>query len=92
MRVRLDSNNEKVPERMNLMRIICLDDHSIMLDNLVRELNILAPTASISAFQDAQTTIEFAQENGCDIFFCEIDLRGMTALWWLRRCRKLILA
>lgn len=58
------------------MKIICLDDHSIMLDSLVRELNILAPGASISAFRDAQTTMEFAQENGCDIFFCEIDLHG----------------
>ena len=58
------------------MKIICLDDHSIMLDSLVRELNILASGADISAFQDAQTTIEFAQENGCDIFFCEINLRG----------------
>lgn len=58
------------------MKIICLDDHPTMLDCLVRELNIIVPDAEINAFRDSETALEFAEANGCDVLFCEIDLYG----------------
>ena len=71
------------------MKIICLDDHPAMLDSLVRELNTISPNASISAFQNAETALEFAAENGCDVLFCEIDLYGGDGLLFAEQMQKL---
>lgn len=71
------------------MRIICLDDHPTMLDSLVRELNIIVPGAVICAFQDANTALEYAEENGCDVLFCEIDLYGKDGVFFAEKMQAI---
>lgn len=71
------------------MKIICLDDHPTMLDGLIRELNSVSPGSLIHAFQDGETALEFAQENGCDILFCEIDLYGTSGLVYAEKMQAL---
>lgn len=71
------------------MRIICLDDHPTMLDGLIRELNIVSPDAQIHAFQNTQTALEFAEENGCDVLFSEIDLYGDDGLMFAEKMQAL---
>lgn len=71
------------------MKIICLDDHPTMLDNLVRELNMIATEAEISSFRDAETALEFVEANGCDILFCEIDLYGNDGIVFAEMVKEL---
>lgn len=71
------------------MRIICLDDHPTMLDSLVRELDAIVPGTTISAFQDASTALEYAEENGCDVLFCEIDLYGNDGLLFAEKMQAI---
>lgn len=71
------------------MKIVCLDDHPTMLESLVRELSIIAPESSVCAFQDAQTAFEYAEENGCDVLFCEIDLYGDDGLMFAEKIQTL---
>lgn len=71
------------------MKIICLDDHPTMLDSLVRELNIIAPSSEVNAFQNTETALEFAEENGCDVLFCEICLYGDDGLLFAEKMQAI---
>lgn len=71
------------------MNIICLDDHPTMLEALVRELNIAVPQARTHAFQDGTTALKFAQEKGCDVLFCEIDLYGKDGITYAEQMQEL---
>lgn len=71
------------------MRIICLDDHRVMLNGLVQKLNTIVPDAEIYPFQTARTALECAQETGCDVLFCEIKLAGEDGLVYAEKIRQL---
>lgn len=71
------------------MRIICLDDHRAMLDSLVEELKTISPYSAIQAFQDSETALEFAEANGCDVLFCEINLCGRDGVMIAEKMKKI---
>ena len=62
------------------MTIICVDDHPIMLKGLSSNISQLFPNAIIGAFANAEETVEFAKENGCDVLISEIELVGVDGL------------
>ena len=61
------------------MKIVCVDDHSVMLKGIKRSVAQILPDASISAFTNADEALAFVAENGCDILISEIELCELTA-------------
>lgn len=63
------------------MQVICVDDHPVLLDGLMKEVQTVLPGARVSGFTKATEAYDFALREGCDILFCEIALYangGMT--------------
>lgn len=63
------------------MQVICVDDHQVLLEGLVKEVQSVLPKANVSGFTKAAEAYEYAEQFGCDILFCEIALYangGMT--------------
>lgn len=71
------------------MKILCIDDHPAVLDTLVKELNTIVPTASVWPFRDTVTALEFVEENGCDVLFCEIDLYNSDGIVFAEKVQNL---
>ena len=71
------------------MKVVCVDDHHIMLGGLTETIKLLLPGASISAFSKSNDAFEFAKYNGCDILICEIELPDMSGLTLAKRIKKL---
>lgn len=70
------------------MQIICVDDHPVLLEGLVKEVQSVLPTANVSGFTKAAGAYEFAERFGCDVLFCEIALYangGMTLAEHIRK-------
>ncbi len=71
------------------MQVICVDDHPVLLDGLVKEVQSVLPKANVSGFTKATEAYEFAKQFGCDVLFCEIALYangGMTLAEHIREC------
>lgn len=58
------------------MQIICVDDHPVLLQGLVKLVHSVLPGAKIEGFTKADAALAFAEQNGCDVLFCEIALYG----------------
>ena len=71
------------------MTIVCVDDHSVMLNGAKKSVEQILPDASIVAFTDADEALAFVKENGCDILITEIELFGMDGLTLAKRVKKL---
>ena len=71
------------------MRIVCVDDHSVMLNGAKKSVEQILPDASIVAFTDSDEALAFVKENGCDILITEIELFGMDGLTLAKRVKKL---
>ena len=71
------------------MRIVCVDDHSVMLKGTKRSIEQILPDASIVAFTNADEALAFAKENGCDILISEIELCGVDGLTLANRVKKM---
>ena len=71
------------------MTIVCVDDHSVMLNGTKKSVEKILPDASIVAFMDAEDALAFVQENGCDILITEIELFGIDGLTLAKRVKKL---
>ena len=70
------------------MQIICVDDHPILLDGLTNTVKHLTKDAEVSGFLKAEDALAYAQQYGCDILFCEIQLYadgGMTLAEQIRK-------
>ncbi len=62
------------------MRILCLDDEPLalkMLENAVKEA---APSADVSAYRKQMLLLDEAKQNGCDVAFLDIHMRGMNGV------------
>ena len=59
------------------MTVVCVDDHSILLNGLAESVKQILPDANVNAFVSANAALAFVKENGCDILICEIDLYDM---------------
>ena len=71
------------------MRIVCVDDHPIMLKGITQSIEQLLPSASIAAFENASSALEYVEGNGCDILICEIELSGTDGLTLAKNVKKI---
>lgn len=58
----------------NKLKIICVDDHKIILSNMTAYVKDAIPMAEVFGFDNTDDAISFAREVGCDILFTEIEL------------------
>ena len=71
------------------MRIVCVDDHPIMLKGLVQNIEQILPCAIINAFDNANDALDFVKEQNCDVLVCEIELCGVDGLTLANMVKKL---
>ena len=71
------------------MKIVCVDDHPIILRGLSKSIQQLLPNASISTFGRAEEALGFAKENGCDVLISEIELVGVNGITLAKKMKKL---
>lgn len=71
------------------MRIIAADDEMLVLQLLVDSIAQAVPEADIHGFKKPGEAIEFVRENGCDIAFLDIKMRGMSGLELARRLKDI---
>ena len=71
------------------MTIVCVDDHSVMLQGIRQSVEQIMPDASIAAFANADDAIGFANENGCDVLISEIELCGVDGLTLAKKVKKM---
>lgn len=62
------------------MRILCVDDEPLMLKMLEMAIREAKPDADLTPFDDQSDLLEDAKENGCDIAFLDIHMRGMNGV------------
>lgn len=56
------------------MKVLCVDDHPIMLNALEQSVRSAVPEAELFGFTDPKAALACAEKNGCDVLFCEIEL------------------
>ena len=71
------------------MTIVCVDDHSVMLNGTKKSVEQILPDASVVAFTNADEAHAFVKENGCDILISEIELCGVDGLTLAKRVKNL---
>lgn len=71
------------------MTVVCVDDHSVMLNGAKKSAEQILPDASVAAFTDADEAFAFVTENGCDILITEIELFGTDGLELAKKVKKL---
>ena len=70
------------------MRIVCVDDHPIMLEGVCQSIRQLLPDAIVSAFLHADDVLGFVKENGCDILISEIELGSVDGITLAKQVKK----
>ena len=71
------------------MRIVCVDDHPIMLFGLTQNIRQILPGTEIHSFQRAEEALSFIREKGCEILICEIELCGTDGITLAQKVKKL---
>ena len=71
------------------MKIVCVDDHPVILKGLSQSIQQLLPNASISTFDRADEAFCFAKENGCDVLISEIELGGTNGIMLAKKMKNL---
>ena len=71
------------------MRILCLDDERLALKMLVNCVKKVKPDAEVEAFDDQDELIADAKENGCDVAFLDIHMRGMTGVQVAKKLKEI---
>ena len=71
------------------MRILCLDDEPLALQMLTMCVNEVKPEAETVSFDDQDELLADAEQNGCDIAFLDIHMRGMNGVEVARRLKKI---
>ena len=62
------------------MRILCVDDEPLMLKMLEMAIKEARPDAELTAHSKQSDLLEDARQNGCDIAFLDIHMRGMNGV------------
>ena len=62
------------------MRMLCVDDEPLMLKMLEMAIREAKPDADITAHRKQVDLLEDARQNGCDIAFLDIHMRGMNGV------------
>ena len=71
------------------MRILCCDDEELALQMLEISVKKAKPEADVSAFDDQDDLLEDAKNNGCDIAFLDIHMRGMNGVELAKRLKEI---
>ena len=71
------------------MRIVCVDDHPIMLRGLAQNIQQILPDATVCSFVRAEDALSYITENGCEILICEIELSGTDGLTLAQKVKTL---
>lgn len=71
------------------MNVIAVDDERLALETLVDSVEKSIPNANVYGFLKPEKAIEFAAENGADIAFLDIKMRGMTGLELAKRLKDI---
>ncbi len=70
------------------MRILCLDDEPLALKMLEQAVKEAKPDAKVSAYRKQADLLEEAKQNGCDVVFLDIHMRGMNGVELARELKK----
>ena len=62
------------------MRILCVDDEPLMLKMLEMAIKEAKPDVDVTAFKKQADLLEDARQNGCDVAFLDIHMRGMNGV------------
>ena len=62
------------------MKIVCVDDHPILLKGLIHKIRQILPDANIHGFPRAEDALVYMQENICEVLISEIELCGTDGL------------
>lgn len=71
------------------MRILCVDDEPLALEMLEQAVQEAKPDAEIKAFRKQKDLLEEARENGCEIAFLDIHMRGMNGVELAKALKEL---
>lgn len=70
------------------MRMLCVDDEPLMLKMLEMAVKEAMPDADITAFRKQADLLADAKQNGCDIAFLDIHMRGMNGVELAKELKK----
>ena len=62
------------------MTVVCVDDHSILLNGLAESVKQILPDATVCGFHRAEDALADIHKNGCEILISEIELCGINGL------------
>jgi two-component SAPR family response regulator len=71
------------------MRILCVDDEELALQMLEMSIKKAKPDADVTAFDDQDELIEEAKNNGCDIAFLDIHMRGTNGVEVAKKLKEI---
>ena len=71
------------------MRILCIDDEPLALEMLEEAIQEAKPDADVKAFRKQSELLEEAQQNGCDIAFLDIHMRGMNGVELAKQLKEI---
>lgn len=71
------------------MRILCVDDEPLMLKMLEMSIGEAKPDADVTAYDDQDELIEDAAQNGCDVAFLDIHMRGMNGVEVAKKLKEI---
>lgn len=84
------SSMSAINKGVKRLKIVCVDDHSIIRDRTIEYIKEIAEDANVIGFESADEAISFVQQVGCDILFTEIELHGKpTGIDLAREMQKL---
>ena len=63
----------------NAVRVICVDDSRLTLEQLKRSVREIVPAARIDICQSPNAALQLAKEKGCDVLLTEFDIQGRFA-------------
>ena len=70
------------------MKVVCVDDHSVVLKGTQQSVEQILPEASVAVFTNADEALAFVKENGCDILISEIELCGLDGITLAKNVKK----
>ena len=70
------------------MKILAVDDEALALEMLTEAIEEAVPDAELKAFQKPSQLLEEARQNGCDIAFLDIHMRGITGVELAKKLKE----
>lgn len=71
------------------MTIVCVDNTPIMLQSLKENAATAFPHANVQTFLTAESALNYAEGNGCDVLLCEINPPRLEGLFLAEKIKKI---